>query len=123
MKWNVLVEKMKVISSFNHLGPYPLYQTQVLPGWARVIREYVPNQRKYNLKIEYRKKGKFFRYKVSEVIKPKIENWDNLGKQVRREIKRAYLKSALERIQQPEMNKNENIEMNLVQNNDNQGSN
>jgi hypothetical protein len=118
----LLVEKLKVISSFNNVGPYNIYQTKVSDTWAKKIVEFMPKQRKYQIILEIKKRGKFFHYKVSSMVQPRIENWDNLPKDVRKQIKRSYLEKALEDVSISQQNTNSNIIMEESNVKNNQGS-
>lgn len=68
------------------------------------------------LNLELRKKGKFFRYRVSSIIRSRIGNWDELPKSMRKELKRKYLDGMLGSIPLSVVNNNENVSMEINEN-------
>jgi hypothetical protein len=61
-----------------------------------------------------KKRGKFFRYKVSSIVKNKCQGWDNLSKKERHEYKKTNLNLLLNPIIENRNNNNQNYEMNDV---------
>lgn len=58
-----------------------------------------------------KKRGKFFRYKISQIVNSKYGQWDGLTKQQRQEIKKKEINTILNKNQEIRINNNMNFEM------------
>ena len=64
-----------------------------------------------------KKRGKFFRYKVSSIVKNKNEQWENLSKKERHDYKKTHLNTLLNPIIENMNNNNQNYDMGDVSKN------